>query len=327
MGEELGRILVYGDPHLSSKNYGAHRDYPKESLDCFRSILNTALEYQVTHLIGLGDFTYGRFHTLEYRDEVERLLKDMYDAVGGRHYELKGNHDSASYGMTEYEYYIKRGWLKAAENINIGNTHLTMVDNGLFGKTAPNISLEDGQYNILFAHDFLRFRETQLPNFGSSIELDEMSQLYGLDYIFCGHIHSQLIFEGSIQKSINGITKARKAVVVYTGSLPRPSYKANAMDLVGKLGMITVYSDREPKVDLIDVELLPLEESFNLSLKAADTLKKEEKEQRVDISDIIGQLSSHRSTVGNPEDIISSLDGIDKRYKDKAIELLKASLG
>lgn len=72
---DLSRILVYGDLHLSSKNYGSHNNYPKESLDILRLITDKASEIQATHIVGLGDFAFGRFHTLEYRTAVEAELE------------------------------------------------------------------------------------------------------------------------------------------------------------------------------------------------------------------------------------------------------------
>ena len=51
--------------------------------------------------------------------------------------------------------------------------------------------------------------------------------------------------------------------------------------------------------------------------------KKEEKRNRVDISDIVNRLNTHDGVVGNPEDIIMSMTGVADKYKLKAIELLK----
>ena len=50
----LATICVYGDPHLSSKNYGAHKNYPKESLELYGKIVEIAKKRNATHVIGLG---------------------------------------------------------------------------------------------------------------------------------------------------------------------------------------------------------------------------------------------------------------------------------
>jgi len=69
-----------------------------------------------------------------------------------------------------------------------------------------------------------------------------------------------------------------------------------------------------------------LSESFNLEEKAEEAKQKEEKEKKVDISDIVQELDAHDRNVGNPEDIIRSMENIDQRYKDKAIDLLERAL-
>ena len=114
---ELARILIYGDIHLSSKNYGAHKDYPRESLHYFREISRVMKERQATHLIGLGD-SYGRFNTLEYRLAVEKELIEQYNFVKGNRFELKEPW-YAGYGMTEYQYYIEKVYLRGSTNFKV----------------------------------------------------------------------------------------------------------------------------------------------------------------------------------------------------------------
>ena len=71
---DLARILVYGDLHLSSKNYGSHNNYPKETLDILRLITDKASEIQATHIVGLGDFADGS--TEKLRAEATGRLFD-----------------------------------------------------------------------------------------------------------------------------------------------------------------------------------------------------------------------------------------------------------
>lgn len=320
---DIARVLIYGDPHLNSKNFGAHINYAEESLEDFRKITKAVRDNKVTHLIGLGDLTYGRFHSLEYRESVESELMQQYQLVNGNHYELKGNHDSAGYGMTEYEYYIKKGLLKMSCNIAIGNVNFTMVDSGQYEKVIPNIGDPEKTINIILAHDYFKFKDTMVPDFGKAIELDTFEKWFGADYLICGHIHNQLMFNGLIMKEIDGQTHGHKLMVHYPGSLPRPSYRAGHMDLVGQLILLVIRDNGELEYNTLDVELPPLEKSFNLAAKEADAKTKAEKEKRVDISDIIQELNSHQRNVGNPEDIIMAMEGIDTRYKSKAVELLK----
>lgn len=317
---ELARILVYGDIHLNSKNYGAHRDYAKESLYYFQEITKTAEKQNATHIVGLGDLTFGRFHSLEYRESVEREFEKQNKLTSGNRFEIKGNHDSATYGMTEYEYYVKKGFIKPSTNLKIGNVNISMVDYGKHDdKTIlPCDGAED--INVVLAHGFFKFKDTRLPDYGKAIELDGFTDWYGVDYLISGHIHKHEMFDGIVIKE----NRSHPMIVHYLGCLTRPAYREGLTDEIGHLVMLVINDDNTMRYDILDIPLWSLDESFNLDKKLAEKRLKEEKSKRVDISDIVQQLNNHERNVGNPEDIIESMVGIDEKYKKKAIELLKA---
>lgn len=322
MANILAKIGIIGDMHLSSKNYGAHRDYPTESLDYFHKITEETKNLQLTHLIGLGDFTFGRFHSLEYRLAVEKELQEQYALTNGNRYELRGNHDEAGYGLTERDYYVSKGLFKASCNMNIGNAHITMVDYGKTDETVPNIVDSADSINIILAHDYYKFADTQLPNFGKAIEIDTYEKWFGLDYLVCGHIHKDMEFDGNMIKG----DMVHPVHVNYLGCMMRPAYRDGMMDEKGKILIITLFDDGKMDVDNHYIDLWALEDAFNLEEKQKQAEKKEEKVSRVDISDIVKQLDTHDRNVGSPEDIIAGMQDVDERYKNKAIELLKNAL-
>lgn len=323
MGNIIAKIGIYGDIHLSSKNYGAHRDYPSESLEYFHAITEVARKNNLTHLIGCGDFTYGRFVSLEYRLAVEKELEEQYRLTSGRRYELKGNHDEAGYGFTERDYYIQKGLLHPSTNLQLGNLNLSMVDYDKYKETPVIISDDENHVNMIVAHDFFKFHNSQVANFGKAIELDNFEKWFGLDYLVLGHVHKIMDFKGYITK--NGM--AHEVEVNYLGCMTRPSYKEGSMDDVGQVLIVSVYDDGKIDIDTEIIQLWPLDKSFNLEQKAVQKQKEAEKAARVDISDIVKQLDAHDRNIGNPEDIINSMEGIDERYKSKAVELLKNAMG
>lgn len=320
---EIARIGVYGDLHLCSKDYGAHRDYPKESLEYLSKITEITRDRKLTHLIGCGDFTFGRFNTLEYRMGVEKQLEEQYKLVKGNHYELFGNHDKAGYGLTERDFYIQKGLLKPSQNLTIENLHITMVDYGKTMKTEPNIVDDNDHINFIIAHDFYKFKDTQIANFGKAIELDNLDRWYGADYLICGHIHKIMGFSGSIIKG----NRSHELLVHYLGCMMRPAYREGYIDEKGQVLVLILHDDGRLDYDIEDVQLWPISDSFNLEVKEKEKTKKEEKVARVDISDIVKQLDSQDRSVGNPEEIIKDMSGIDIKYKNKAIQLLKDAMG
>ena len=323
MANIIASIGIYGDLHLHSKNYGAHNDYPKESLDYLSKITEITRKRKLTHLIGCGDFSFGRFNTLEYRVAVEKNLKEQFELTNGNRYELFGNHDVAGYGMTERDYYIEKGLLKPSTNLVIGSLNLNMVDYGKHDTTAVNIVDDESHHNFIVAHDFFKFANSSVANYGKAIELDNFEKWFGADLIICGHIHKILDFSGYIQK--DGL--AHQCQVHYLGCMMRPAYREGHMDDTGQVMVITVYDDGTLEYDLEIINLWTLEQSFNLAEKEKETKEKASKHNRVDISDVVKQLDSHDRNVGNPEDIIAGMEDIPDKYKNKAIELLKEATG
>jgi len=322
MKNVLARIGVYGDIHLNSKNYGAHRDYPKESLEYFTKITEVTQNSGLTHLIGCGDFSFGRFHSLEYRLSVENNLEKQNSLTKGNRFELQGNHDSAGYGFTERDYYIEKGLLKPSQNLIIGNLNLSMVDYGKYLEIPVIINDDENHVNMIIAHDFFKFSNSSVANFGKAIELDNFTNWFGADYIVLGHVHKIMKFKGYIFKD----NLAHEVTLDYLGCMTRPAYREGYIDEEGHMLIITVYDDNSIDIDTEIIPLWKVEDSFNLEAKAKQKQKEAEKEQRVDISDIVKQLDSHDRNIGNPEDIIADMKDIDEKYKNKAIELLKQAL-
>ena len=313
----LAKLLCWGDTHLCSKNYGAHQNYPLETLYYFDKVTNIATEREADYIIGTGDLTYGRFHTLEYRGQVEDILKRQYNLTNGKRYEIKGNHDEASYGKTEYEYYLDRGLFKGSTYIKIGNVNINMVDFGCRNKTDVILGGED-EINVIITHGFFAFEGSDMPFYGEPILLDEFEKWYGVDYIICGHIHQEHMIQGAIKNSKG---EYHECVVHYLPCLSRPSYHEGANPDVGTVVMLTVYDDNTMLYETIDVPLLPLEQSFNIAVKEK---KKEHLESvRVDVSEVVNQLASHKRMIGNPEDIIMSKSDIPEKYRLKAVNLLR----
>lgn len=299
------RILVYGDIHLSSKNYGMHRDYPNESLALLKHITETAIEVRATHIIGLGDFSYGRFHSLEYRMEVENELKRQNMITNGNRYELKGNHDKASYGMTEYEYYLIQGLLKSTEHLSFDKASISLLD---YGK--DKVTIEENKQNIVLMHDYYKFNDSNLPVYGEPKILDTKTEWKGVDFIFGGHIHDTIKLNGVIADS------GKTTGLVYLGCPCRPSYSDKLQDK-GYYGLISL-SDDKVNIEIIDFDLPSISETFNL-----DEIEKERVERkRVNVDDITESLNSHSRLTGEPIDKVNALTNVKEEYKQKAIDLL-----
>lgn len=320
MSDVVYKVGIYGDLHLYSENYGGHRDYASESLIYLRKITELTKNLGLTHLIGLGDFSFGNFRKLTYRKAVEAELAEQYKLVNGNRWELFGNHDFLPKDISERDYYIGKGLLKSSENITIGHMNINMVDNGKVYNTP--VVIDNDHTNIVLAHDYFKFNGINLPNYGDAIILDNFEPWYGADYLICGHIHKCMAFNGSIVKG----DKAHQMMVDYPGCAMRPAFIRSGLDEKVHISVFTEYSDGRVEFSVSNIELLPIEESFNLEKIEKKFIKEEEKPQSIDISDMVYNLDKHERVVGTPEVIIGNMQGIPDTWKNKAIELLKSAV-
>jgi len=319
-GKQLAKILISGDDHLKSKNHGQHIDYAKESFNYFKGLGDLCIERGITHWIGLGDLTYGRFNSLEYRDLVEEEFRRQNNILKGNRWIIKGNHDSASYGMTEYEYFLKKGYFKGSQILQIGNLNLSMVDFGKYNDT--EVKIEPDKENIILTHGYFAFKGGKY-NFGEPTILDDMKQWAGASMIVCGHIHTKAALEGVI---IGEDGEGHKTSVIYLPCLSRPAYIQAGNPEKGEVMEITVYENKVES-NIIELDLLPLEQSFNIEKIKEEQAKKEAAAgKRVNIQDIVKELSSYNDgkfSFSNPEDIIMAQTGVPDLVKKKACDYLK----
>lgn len=313
----LASILICGDTHLSSRNRGGHKDYPEESLYYYNSLTDLALEYNCTHCIDLGDFTYGKFHTLEYRTQVENALQRRKEAVNGNYYMLRGNHDVSTSGLTEYGFYLNK-YYSGSCNLEIGNLNLMMVDNGDEDK---DLDIKAGKTNIVLAHNYFAFEDSNLPFYGQAIKLENHSKWYGVNNIISGHIHMEHIQKGRINKldENTGDTYCFDCICHNLPCLCRTDYSENLPDK-GAVVILEVYEDRV-QYNRVELDLLPIEDCFKIEEILAERKEKESKPV-VEIRDIIEALSRFEMVAVSPELKINSLN-VDERYKKKALELYK----
>lgn len=321
----IARIGFYGDPHWGCGDYGAHRAYGQESLEYIHKLSDIVRDKGITHLICTGDMTYGKFKDLKYRATIEQELEQIYLDINGNHYMCKGNHDSATNGMTEYEFYVAKGLIKEARNLTIGNLHITMLNymkSGKYTEDLFNKGDEDGAFNLVVAHDYFKFSDTKLPNFGDCIELDNHRGFFGVDLLLCGHIHHRISFKGVVVNEGSG----SELLVRYLGCMMRPAYTEGNLDENGEIDIIEVYDTGDMRYDIVEVPLWEISKAFNVEAKAEQKEKQQLKDERVDISDVVRGLEAHDKGIGNPEDVIKALDNVKPEYKNKAIELLQRAL-
>lgn len=322
MASILAKILTEGDKHFSSKNYGGHKDYPKETLYYANMIKEIIKTEGITHYLNAGDFSYGRFDKLEYRAEIDKILKELNELTNGNVWFLKGNHDSASYGTTEFEYYAAAGAFKTSENLDFalgtpgGGLHIEMKDFGDFSK----FNGVTGAFNLLITHGYFTF-DKENTVIKPQLVLAEHADWADVDMILCGHIHSESFLRG---KGYGG----KPIAIHYLPCLSRPAYIRDGMADDASVDIITVYDDGTVNLEQHEIKLLPLEVSFDIAAIMSQDQKSEESQRvAIDVSDIAKKMEDHVRVMSDPVVAIESSNEIPNEVKQIAVELIKAARG
>ncbi len=318
MSSILAKILFEGDKHFCSKNHGGHKDYAQETLYYARKISDIIKQEHVTHYIQTGDLTYGRFDRLDYRAEVDKIFRELREMLNGNVWFLKGNHDEAAYGVTEFEYYAASGAFRTSESLDFalgtpnGGLHIEMKD---FGDKSQFTGVE-GAVNILVTHGYFTFDKEQTV-MSPQVVLARHEAWKDVDMIICGHIHTEAIDRG---KGYGG----KEVTIHYLPCLSRPEYIRNGMQTEGHVDIITVMDDGSVTIDQHPIPLLPLEVSFDIeAINSADEHKEDNERVAIDVSDIAKKMEDHIRVASDPVATIEGLPDVAEPVKRIAIELIK----
>lgn len=316
------KVLIYSDIHLSTRNRAKHRSYPDESLHYFEFITDQAEALNVDCIVGLGDLTYGNFGNLKYREIFEELLDRQLKQTKGRRYELKGNHDISAGGYSEFDFYTSRGKLRTAERIVGEHVVIDMLN-----YTEPAQYTEEGgltidqdpaKKHVVLCHDFLQFRDSKLGGYGDPYIIEELVGFKGADWIICGHIHDMLSDKGMVKGG-------NQCSLFYPGVMTRPITKGDIME---KAALVVVDTDApEDYVSIYEVELLPVDVTYDLQRVAKAKAEKARKQELVmvagELRDAVRSIAPDGSR-RTAYDIINDNKQVTIEVRDKALEYLQS---
>lgn len=323
----LAILMAVGDSHLDSSNYGYHLNYAKETL-YYEEVFNKFAEMEgVTHYIHTGDLVMHKDFNLEYRTKVDELLlarKQLIESRGGKVIHLRGNHDISGKSVTEYDYYAQRGLFVPAiamPELDIRNSQGQVVLHAVFrdwGDTAGIIPT--GMTNIMFAHGHFAFDQIiegdDMPNYGQAVKITNKRDWEGLDYLICGHIHTEHVMRGQIC--------GRSCTVHYLPCMSRPAYIKRfeeGPDAVreGCVDLIKVYEDH------VDIERCPIpfldnNVCFNMERLKNDAAKLElsmvDKTRRDALKSMAEELQQYEKRETDPVAQIMQLPNTQDKHKE-----------
>ena len=311
MSNDMSKILIIGDLHISDRFSGRHLDYLENCFECLEMITQSIKDKGITHLICLGDWIgQGQAEkNLNKRPILLRLmqvLQEWNELTNNNVYSLKGNHDIGR-GMTDYDFLVGAKLLKHAETLDIQSCRFHLFD---YGSEDRMITIDEDKSNIGCFHTNLLIEGlTSWYQAGVGRELSTLHNLSGIEYAIAGHIHNpspRVVSTSILGNDIN---------LFYPGCITRPKYEPNLWDHV--FGVIVTTTDNGTALDFIKYDLKPFKEIFKEEIA--------EEESGIGNLDDIRKLSETFDFMQN-YDLNSGLDYVSQIKKIAGLDLAAANL-
>ena len=187
------KILFFGDPHFYSQTTTSRiDDYRVTSLAKLKTLLDLAVEHDITDVMTTGDFFDKYEVSYAYLNDLVSLLTEFRDK-GISVWSLIGNHDLPYNNMAYFKnaplsLLFRSNLVKHIKEKNEFIDPILHKQINVFGidftkeAIVDSIKLDEGQTNILIMH---YATENTVP--GESIELKRISKF---DFTISGHDHA-----------------------------------------------------------------------------------------------------------------------------------------
>ena len=297
-----GKILVFGDLHLSSTYEGSHKNY---ILDCYTTmelIVKYVKKEKPSAVFLLGDLIGVNERNIRDRQFLMRVIMffgTLYNLTKGNVYAVKGNHDIGDF--SDYDMLVGLGYIKNPKYVDYNGS------NGLeirfhfvnYGDEKKKLELvQDNASNIVLGHAdyYIDGVTTWYPSKGY-VELKKLKNFCGVELVFSGHIHVPseemlyttlsdgeavgLFYLGSPSRTAERYDDCWYVSFEYSEENSSTSYDAKLMGL--------------PKADEVfypkeDFELSEEEEEQDKQNKALEVIVNEVMSSRIASGDIFKQI-------------------------------------
>ena len=199
-----GRLLVFGDLHLSSSFSGQHKNYAYECYWNMERILKICREKQASAVVFLGDLVGVNEKNIRDRQFLMRTLQffeSLNKLTNGNVYSVKGNHDMGDF--TDFDMFIGLGYIKNPKYIDYWGRipgesedhsfeiRFHLVNYGDEHKPLELAQSSDGATDVVLGHcEYYIDGVTNWYSAKSDVELSQLDNFQGVALVFSGHIHS-----------------------------------------------------------------------------------------------------------------------------------------
>lgn len=333
-----GKILIFGDLHLSCTYEGQHKDYTVECYKNMQNIIDKVKESKASAVILLGDVIGVNERNIKDRQFLMRVMiffKTLNELTGGHVYSVKGNHDKGDF--SDFDLLIGLGMIRNPDYVDYyrctEEEYAEEGDDALevrfhfvnYGEENRELKMDgDGAYsNVVLGHaDYLIDGVTNWYQHKGGVHLNRLSNFKGVDVVISGHIHDPS--EEMLSTNIGDYT----IDLFYTGSPARTAERYNDCWYF----IFEFIEDEDGATTNYEVELFGLEPADEVfypkdSFIDADKLSAEEqKKQTESLTTIVKEIMEGNMSRGDIFQQVRVVPGYSDSAKDLACSYLQRAI-
>lgn len=198
-----GRVLLFGDLHISSSFSGQHRNYLLDCYEAMDRILDIVQKEKASAVILLGDLSGVNEKNIKDRQVLMRFmmfLTMLNRITEGNVFAVKGNHDCGDF--TDFDMFLGLGLIKNPKYINYyGKKPGSKKNEGLevrfhlvnYGDEHRRLELanpDENASNVVLGHnEYYIDGVTNWYSAGGDVQLSNLDNFMGVSLVVAGHIH------------------------------------------------------------------------------------------------------------------------------------------
>lgn len=321
LGEnEEARALFVGDLHLSDKYSGRHIDYFQDCVDFMVDVIKEVTRLKCTHVFFTGDIigrtTEKNLASREALVVIMKAFQTLNQMTNGRVYTNRGNHDYST-STTDFELLVSLNYLKTPDYVDLPSARIHLID---YGEARREISVAENKYNLAVMHDNIQVAGATNWFIGGpdGIELSTLDNLYGVDFVIGGHIHTPSV------RTVETTIRDKAIKLFYPGNGTRPKYEANIWTKCYGITLTSTATSTE--MGQIEFHLKPSHEIFQSTFDDLEETPLLEEEPKFDIEQIrtIMEELKHYNIMGEADykTQIQNMAPVDKEAVDLALQYI-----
>ena len=322
-----GRILVFGDLHLSAKYEGTHKNYIYECYYNMDKITSICEESKPSAIFFLGDIigvNERKISDHQFLMRVMMFFMKLNTITNGNVYSVKGNHDIGDF--SDFDMWIGIGLLKNPKYVDYYGNGKLEIRFHFVNYGEERYSLDITEYpvvasNVVLGHaDYYIEGVTNWYSAKQGVHLNELDNFCGVEMVISGHIHVPSDGEISYTTLKDGSTIG----LFYVGS---PSRVVERIDDCWYMWF--EYADGETNYEANLFGLEPASEVFFPKEDLIEEMSEEDAErvyQSEKLTEYVKEIMESRLTSGDLFGQIDLVPGVSKEIKNIAKGYLQRAI-